>query len=341
MGIKAPGNLLLLLATAAISLHHGAATTSSTTSLSCGVEFQNCLEDTECDECNAPENFDAYIDCMNAAEEATSCALYSTSRCCRDAASDYDCLGNDIFVAYHLCMINLLEECTALDCGALGGNEDGGISDTRTSGTYYGPGDDGDATGSEHETDDGAAASGTDDYGVIGGTDDGGDTTGSEEDTDDGAGSSGTHDHGSLSDTDGQCSVEGQACFDDEGCLECTAAADGFDLDEWTECLEQYVLDESDVCAFYTKGICCADAQSPADCAGNAAFVALNLCMGSQASLSVGQGECTTFTCSGDGIVGETDDGADASGGDATGAAGVGTSPWIVVFTLVLGVAFL
>lgn len=331
MGIKAPGKLLLLLATAAIALQHGAATTSSTTSLSCGVEFQNCQEDKECDECgSSTENSDAYLDCRSTAAEGTSCASISVGTCCRAEASDHDCLGNENFVAYHTCIMNsLLEECTALDCSALGGNQDGGISDTRTSDTDDAADDGGDTIGADDDMDDAA-------------DDDGGETTGVDDDVDT-TGASGADDYAVLGDTDGQCPVEAQACFDDEGCLECVALAD-FDSDEWVECWGQYTIDGSDVCPYYTSSIiCCLDAQSPSDCAGNTAFVALYLCMSSELSLSLGQGECTTFTCSdgqaidssGDGVVGDTEDGADASGADASGAAGIGVSPSLVVLTLV------
>lgn len=319
MGIKAPGKLLLLVATAAIALQHGAATTSSSTpfaSLDCGPEVRTCVEDTVCGECATAVDTDAYLDCQTTGIVSSSlCADLSKGTCCLDAASPHDCLGNDLFVAYHLCLINVVidglgeEECTALDC-----------SDVDVGGVTDGTDDGGDTTGYDDDTDDGA--------------DDGGDTAG--------AGASGADDYASvtshdsvtsLTDADGQCSVESQACSDDEGCVECSNAV--LAGDEWWECWEQYELDESDVCSFHTKSICCADAISANDCAGNTAFVELNLCVSSEVSLSVGQGECTTFTCSGDGVIGDTEDGADASGADASGAAGVGRSPSIAVLTLV------
>lgn len=81
------------------------------------------------------EEYDAYVDCLSidTGDAFVSCAVQSREACCQDLASSHDCVGNDLFVAYELCLVNQrllgisgdqVEECPALDCTAIVAAED-------------------------------------------------------------------------------------------------------------------------------------------------------------------------------------------------------------------------
>jgi len=121
--------LLVVLFAVTTLLQHAGAETSTSASL-CSDEFDRCfVGETECSECYHAEwqYSDEYKACIDRIEfdpfADDSCPYKSEVACCLDLVSPNDCLGNQDFVAYKLCIGNALNryvstavECTNISC---------------------------------------------------------------------------------------------------------------------------------------------------------------------------------------------------------------------------------
>jgi len=120
------------------------------------------------------------------------------------------------------------------------------------------------------------------------------------------------------------CTAEYEACGSDTECSKCLL--DGENVDEYTECVENFDCGMDDWCAALSIGPCCMASVSSNDCLGNNAFVEYWTCSINFSSTYAGYGECTTLTCS------------NGSGGEAAdGTSGVGSSSPSAMLMFVLG----
>lgn len=121
------------------------------------------------------------------------------------------------------------------------------------------------------------------------------------------------------------CPTEIDACSDNTECIDCIT---GYSVDDYNQCLSDYDynFDGSDTCTYYWAAACCMASASSNDCLGNTAFVGYITCF---ANSVLGEGECSTTTCSDGVLVG------------AGGTSGVGSSSPSAMLTLFLGLAFL
>lgn len=123
--------LLLFLSTATMVLRHVGATTSTRDS----CDWQACADDPVCLECHSDFEYDECATNLLADYSSTlysdDCAYWSVYPCCHDEVSANDCLGNEAFTEYWLCVMSDLSYsvdggCTAITCGDFGGGGGGG-----------------------------------------------------------------------------------------------------------------------------------------------------------------------------------------------------------------------
>lgn len=119
----------------------GSVNTSSESIDGCLAYTSECLDDEVCTECIMAAGTSEYFECTRNYDMADStdfCATVSGAPCCINEASDANCLENEVFVDYYLCIMNNLdalgdifgadfdldayfgsgelEECTAITC---------------------------------------------------------------------------------------------------------------------------------------------------------------------------------------------------------------------------------
>ena len=109
-------------------------TTASSTD-PCIAEETACRDDAVCDDClkGVSLDYDLWGECAADHIEENGhkggCAAVSTAACCDDFVSPHDCLENGLFVAYELCELSGVIECTAFTCDGISGVSGGGSDD--------------------------------------------------------------------------------------------------------------------------------------------------------------------------------------------------------------------
>lgn len=319
--------VLRLLVTATIVLQHTGALTSEPWYLTCDdIKEEFCLTDPECYECiaywDAPDD-DALAECfgsfdngMDADDTSETCRISPAASCCFDSYTSTDCLGNSAYVEVSTCEIYAF--------AVLGGYEDCLGATSWTCGDGRGGG---------------AVADYTDDV-VLLADDDTGYTDGllvGAVDDDAVAGDDGEEPPAATAATatssSSPCAAKYDACDDDAECNACFTGrpvVDGKDA-AFTECLDNEGYgDAADFCSAASASPCCYDLLSINDCLGNSAFKDYWVCIINESSVAVGQGECTTVTCS-----------DSSTSVEGSGTSGVGRSSPSVVLSAVSGVGYL
>lgn len=346
--VAASGPLvLLLLATAAMTLQRTGAATSSAF---CTAETAACNDNEECVGCmsgyysvdGGPE---AFVECLEDTsyyyDAADPCTSLAGTPCCSDLMSANDCLGNSAFVDFWVCYMNeftdalgVSGECTAasLTCDGSGAEvvvDDTDDADATDDGTGGVIGDDAPVLADDDDagTDDGTGGAIGDNPAGSADVDD--DVANADREVvvsdDDAPAAAADDDAGSASEY--SCTEESLACLGDAECSEClTWGTTDSAQEAFGECMDTQNYDaETDVCTLLSLTPCCVEAVSSNNCEDNSAYVELWTCIVRD------QEGCTAITCDGGTTFG---DGAAASGAAAA------SSPSSGALAAFLGLAF-
>lgn len=331
------------------SSHTAVSSDDLPSSVACGAEFNACLEDEVCVDCvtaiadeGPQDQFNKCIETLPSTGDI--CEILSAAPCCTDEASPRDCLGNEPFVAYYVCIINegasgVGERCTSLACDGLGGGDNDSSATAFTPAPTTPIGAESSSTGraGAGTTPAPSAAALSNESTSARGLDvtPSPTTEGGEESRPAPSPSTPSITSDDFFSSNYMCQDLVERCMEDEDCLMCIGAHHDFDFDLYNGCLEVLSV-EVNTCEWVSGLVCCTEyAASEIECSANEIATELWLC--SAETYDCSTEELVPMSCGGDGSEGvEVFEGVDGNG-----TVGVGTpsSGGVVALTILLSLA--